>query len=354
MKPDWMFTRIVVVSLALLTPIYFFLLFIILPFRMTPFDDPLFNWIYHFVIGPAVFSAPWLAFIYFERYRLANTVQYTQDTTTAVPLRWRLFYGTNAAFVLTFFILPIVTAPLAIIGGLIVAGNVFYKIGVGKLGGGKPAAALAIIVAFSLCILPTLILIDFLPQYYAVWQTILDNWSTFWFHVVYGFAQCLVNALSFSAPIYFTYFAAAQYDKGLYGEVYTSSPNRMIRASELLLFTIFLILYLPPIPTPIGTIPFLNQADLFTNYINWVSTGIVVLMILIKRKTGVTNDSTFGGVSNILVVGMFLVVEGLFKAMNFLQGYEVLVKTFIIWLAFLIFAAVISVSFARASSREMY
>lgn len=354
MKPDWMFTRIVVITLALLTPLYFFLLFIILPFRMAPLEDPLFNWIFHFIIGPAVFSAPWVAFIYFERYRLANTVQYTQDTTTAVPLRWRLFYGTNAAFVLTFFILPIVTAPLAIIGGLVVAGNVFYKIGIGKLGGGKPAAALAIIAAFSLCILPTLILIEFLPQYYAVWQSILDNWSTFWFHVVYGFAQCLVNALSFSAPIYFTYFAAAQYDKGLYGEVYTSSPNRLIRIGELLLFTIFLVMYLPPIPTPIGTIPFLNLSELFTNYINWISTGIVVLMILVKRKTGVKNDSTLGGASNILVVGMFLVVEGLFKAMNFLQGYEVIVKTFIIWLAFLIFAAVIAVSFMRASSREMY
>ena len=350
MKPDWLFTRIIVVSLAVLTPLYFFVLFIILPFRMAPFGDPLLDWIFHFLIGPAVFSAPWLAFIYFERYRLANTVQYTQDTTTAVPLRWRLFYGTNAAFVLTFFILPIVTAPLAIIGGLIVAGNVFYKIGIGKLGGGKPAAALAVVVAIALCILPTVIMIEFLPQYYDVWQAILDNWSTFWFHVVYGFAQCLVNALSFSAPIYFTYFAAAEYDKGLYGEVYTSSPNRKIRFGELLLFSIFLILYLPPI----GSIPFLNRADLFTNYINWISTGIVVLMILIKRKTGVTNDSTFGGKSNILVVGMFLVVEGLFKAMNFLQGYEVMVKTFIIWLAFLIFAAVLIVSFMRASSREMY
>ena len=78
------------------------------------------------------------------------------------------------------------------------------------------------------------------------------------------------------------------------------------------------------------------------------------MMIIIKRKTGVTNDSTMGGFSNILVVGMFLVVEGMFKAMNFLQGYEVIVKTFIIWLAFLIFAAVIIVSFMRASSREMY
>jgi hypothetical protein len=321
---------------------------------MTPFEDPMLNLIFHFFIGPAVFSAPWLAFIYFERYRLANTIQYTQDTTTAVPLRWRLFYGTNAAFVLTFFILPIVTAPLAIIGGLIVAGNVFYKMGIGKLGGGKPAAALAIIVAFALCILPTMILIEFLPRYYDVWQSILDNWSAFWFHVVYGFAQCLVNALSFSSPIYFTYFAASEYDKGLYGEVYTSTPNRLLRLGELILFTIFLILYLPPIDTPIGTVPFLNQADLFTNYINWISTGIVVLMILIKRKTGVADDRTIGGASNIIVIGMFLVVEGLFKAMNFLQGYEVVVKTFIIWMAFLIFAAVITVSFMRASPREMY
>ncbi len=340
-------TRVVVALLALMVPIYFIILVLFLPFTMEPFSVPLYDALFHYIITPAVFSAPWLGFIFFERYRLANTVHIMEETTTAVPLRWRVFYGTNAAFVLMFFILPMITAPLAIIGGLLVAGRVFYTIGIGKLGGGKPAAILAIIVAIGLCIFPSLVMIQFIPNYLLIWESILNAWSDFWWFVVYGVAQCLVNALSFGAPIYFIYYGAAEYDRGVYGEVYTKTPTGWIRVGELLIFTIFLILYLPPVPTPFGTIPFLDQSSLFNSYINWISLGIVVIMILVKMRLRVENDTTIGGASNIFIVGLFLVVELFYKT-------QVLIITLIIWLAFLLFAGVMVLSYTRASPREMY
>jgi hypothetical protein len=348
-----MTTRITVVALALITPVYFLLLVFLLP-QMTPFSDPLHNWIFHYAVAPAVFSVPWLALLYYRRYRLANTIQLMQESTTAVPLRWRLFYGTNAAFVLMFFILPMVTAPLAILGGLAVAGHVFYGIGVGRLGGGKSAAALAVVVAIVLCIVPTFVLLNFMPMYMQVWESILLNWRTFWFNVVYGVAQSLVNALSFGAPVYFMYYAAGEYDKGVYGESYTKPPTKWIRIGELLLFFIFVALWLPPVPTPFGTIPFFDMSWLFTSYINNISLIIVVVMILVRKGLKVKDTSTMGGTSNIIIVGMFLVVEGLFKGISVLQEYEVPVKTLIIWLAFLIFAIVIIANYLRASPRELY
>ncbi|MHA1902701.1 MAG: hypothetical protein ACXADL_00975 [Candidatus Thorarchaeota archaeon] len=346
MSPDWMFTRVAVVSIAVLGPIYFFLLMFFLPFQMTPFMDPFLDNLFHYVAAPIVFSAPWLGIIYTRRFRFANAFQLMQDTTTAVPLRWRIFYGTNAGFILTFFILPMVTAPLAIIGGLVVAGHVFYRIGIGKLGGGKPAAALGAIVALALCILPAFVMIQFMPEYLNVWNTILDAWNGFWIQIVYGVAQSLVNALSFGAPVYFVFFAAQQYERGLYERTYTDTPSGWIRAVELLIFVVFTWFYLPVIATPIGNL-FLGMSWLFTSYINWISLGIVVFMILLKWRLKVADNSTMGGTTNILIVGMFLVVELFFKT-------NLLIVSLIIWLAFLIFAGVFLANFARASPREMY
>ncbi|MFQ5831959.1 MAG: hypothetical protein ACE5H4_04615 [Candidatus Thorarchaeota archaeon] len=347
MSPDWLTTRLTVVMLGVMGPVYFFLLMMFLPFQLMPFMDPVLDWWYHYIIVPSVFSAPWVGIIYYSRYRLANTVHLMDETTDAVPLRWRVFYGFNAAFVVTFFILPMVAAPLAIVSGLFVAGTVFYRIGVGKFGGGRAAAALAVIMGIVLCIVPFIITIEFIPRYLEVWNAVLGSWEGYWLRVVYGFAQCLVNALSFGAPVYFVFFAAKEYDKGLYGTVYTRTPTRWIRIGELILFLVFLYVYLPPIDTPFGQLQFLDQSWVFTNGINWISLSIVALMILVRFRMGVQDNSTLGGPSNILVVGMFLVVELFFKT-------NLLLITLIIWLAFLIFAAVSLASFARASPREMY
>jgi hypothetical protein len=346
LKPDWMMSRITVVLIAVLGPVYFFILMQFLPFQLAPFQDVTLDWWFHYVLVPSIFSAPWVGVIYNARYRLANTFHLTEETTDAVPLRWRVFYGTNAVFVLMFFILPIVAAPLAIIAGLFVAATVFYRIGVGKFGAGRPAAAVAVIVAIALCTLPTLIMLEFIPRYIEVWTAVMGGWTGYWIDIVYGFAQCLVNALTFGSPFYFVFYAAQQYDRGLYGTVYTETPTTKIRIGELILFVVFLYTYLPPIITPFGTLSFLGQSWIFTLYINWISLSIAALMVLIRFRMGVQDNSTMGGPSNILVAGLFLVVEIFFKID--------IVITSIIWLAFLIFAAVSLVNFFRASPREMY
>ncbi|MFW9967516.1 MAG: hypothetical protein ACFFEA_10220 [Candidatus Thorarchaeota archaeon] len=346
MKPDWMMSRLTVVLIAVLGPVYFFILMMFLPFQLAPFQDSTLDWWFHYVLVPTIFSAPWAGVIYNARYRLANTFHLTEEATDAVPLRWRIFYGTNAIFVVMFFILPIIAAPLAIIAGLFVAITVFYRIGVGKFGAGRPATVLAVIIAIALCTLPTLIMLEFIPRYIEVWNAVMGGWTGYWIHIVYGFAQCLVNALTFGSPFYFVFFAAQQYDRGLYGTVYTKAPTTKIRIGEIALFFVFLYTYLPPIVTPFGTLGFLGQSWIFTQYINWISLSIAALMVLIRFRTGAQDNSTMGGPSNILVVGLFLVVEIFFKID--------IVITSIIWLAFLIFASVILVNFARASSREMY
>ena len=346
LSPDWKLSRVTVVLLAIVGPIYFFILMIFIP-QMMPFGDPWLDFLFHYIGAPTVFSVPWIGTIFYQRYRLANTVHIMDETIDAVPLRWRVFYGANAAFILMVFILPMATPVIALIEGLIVAGHVFYRVGVGKLGGGKAAAALGVIVAIGLCVLPALVMIEFLPTYLNLWTSILDAWEGFWLQIAYGFAQCLVNALSFGAPIYFIYYGATEYDKGLYGEVYTKTPTAKIRILEFILFIVFLFIYLPPIPTPFGVIPILDQSNLFYNYINWTSLAIVGIMILVKFRLKIEGDTTIGGASNIFVIGLFLVVELFFKT-------NLILITSIIWLAFVIYAALAVVSYLRASPRELY
>jgi hypothetical protein len=214
-------------------------------------------------------------------------------------------------------------------------------------GAGRPATAIAVIIAIALCTLPTLIMLEFIPRYIDVWNAVMGGWTGYWVNIVYGFAQCLVNALTFGSPFYFVFFAAQQYDRGLYGTVYTQTPTTKIRIGEIILFVVFLYIYLPPIVTPLGTLGFLGQSWVFTQYINWISLSIAALMVLIRMRTGVQDNSTMGGPSNILVVGLFLIVEIFFKT-------SVIILTSIIWFAFLIFGAVSVVNFMRASPREMY
>ncbi|MHA1944147.1 MAG: hypothetical protein ACW96M_07100, partial [Candidatus Thorarchaeota archaeon] len=104
LNPDVLMTRITVVALAVVGPIYFFLLMFFIP-QMTPFLDPTLDMLFHFLAVPIVFSAPWIGLIYYQRYRLANTVHIMDETIAGVPLRWRVFYGANAAFVLMLFVL---------------------------------------------------------------------------------------------------------------------------------------------------------------------------------------------------------------------------------------------------------
>ncbi|MHA2016181.1 MAG: hypothetical protein ACTSUH_10615 [Candidatus Thorarchaeota archaeon] len=348
MSPDWLMTRVVVVTMALAVPVYFFALMFLLPFQITPFGDPFLDWLFNYLLVPSVFSTTWVALIYLNRYRLANTVHLMRETTTSVPLRWRVFYGLNAAFVMVFFVLPVATAPVAVIGGLALAGTVFYRTAVGKLGLGRLAAAATVIVAVALCILPAYIMLAFIPRYLEIWNAMLSSWSSFWFGVVYGVAQCLVNALSLGAPIHFLYYGAQQYERGVYGDILTEIPTTRIRLAEGLLFLVFLILYLPPIPTPLGEMWwFMNMPWLFTTYINWISLAVVVIMLIIRRVLGVKDKSTMGGAANIAIVAMFLLVEIFFKT-------NLLVVTLVIWLAFGVFAAVVAANFMRASSREMY
>ncbi len=347
MMPEIMMTRLAVVMLAIAAPVYFFLFMYGLPFQLTPFADEQWNLIFHFFLVPTVFSLTWIISIYFMRYRLANTIYLTQQSVSSIPIRWRIFYGTNALFVMLFFVLPLLTPIIAIIGGLQIAGNVIYRVGLSRTGHHRSATLLASCAALVLSALPFMIMYHFIPNYLQVWNTVLSQWSMTWLGIIYGVSQCLVNALSFGAPVHFLYYGAQEYDRGLYGHIYTTVPRRGIRLFETALFLIFMYIYLPVTHTPAGIDIFLGRADLFTSTVNYISLGIIIVLLAIRRYLRVAEKSTMGGASNVFVVVAFLMADILFRT-------EILIVTVIVWLAFIIFAAFFISNFMRASPKEMY
>ncbi len=75
--------------------------------------------------------------------------------------------------------------------------------------------------------------------------------------------------------------------------------------------------------------------------------GIVIIMVLVKMVLRVKRDSTMGGATNILVIGLFLAVE-------LFNRTDLFLKTSTILLAFIVYAALAIVSYLRASPRELY
>ncbi|MEM2142375.1 MAG: hypothetical protein QXQ81_03880 [Candidatus Thorarchaeota archaeon] len=340
-------TRAVVMAMALSIPAYAFILVHMLPFRMTPFGNEFLDTLFHFGVVPIIFSVTWDSIIYLRRYRMANTVYLARRSTGPIPLRWRVFYGANALFVSLFFVLPLVTPIVSMIGGIMLASTVVYRAALGRLGMRRISAAAAVVVASAVRLRSIFVLLQFAPGYLLVWERIQESWSSFWVGVVQGVSQCLVNALSWGAPVHFIWVAAQEYDRGVYGMVYTRIPMIRVRLFEATLFMIFLCVYLPPIPTPIGTLPFLNASYLFNQYINYISMAVVAVVLVTKRALGMAENSTMGGVSNITVVGLFLMIEVFYKT-------NLIVVNFAIWLAFILFAGLIVINYMRASSRELY
>ncbi len=340
-------TRLIVVLLAITVPIYFFVFMRMLPFQLAPFTDALWNYLFHYFLVPIVFTLTWVLSIYFMRYRLANTVYLTQKTVSSIPIRWLIFYGINALFVGIFFILPLMTPVIAIIGGLHIAAKVIYRFGMSRVGHHRVATIMALCAALVLSALPFLIMYHFIPNYLQVWNGVLTLWSTTWLSIIYGISQCIVNALSFAAPVHFIYYGAQEYDRGLYGHVYTEVPLRRIRLLEFGFFLIFIYIYLPVTQTSFGIDVFLGRPELFTGLINYISLSIIILLLIIRRRLGVADSSTMGGNSNVFVVVTFLVADILFRTNQ-------AIVTGIIWMAFIIFAAFVVLNFMRASPREMY
>ena len=147
-------------------------------------------------IMPLVFAFPWALFTLIFRERTINAWNTMKTKTGIIPLRWRMFYGFNTLIILSFFLFPFISPPLAVFAALILAWRIVYYIpGIWEK---SPSARLGytIVLFIFLAILPCFFLIVWF-QYYLlnIAAQILIIW-TLNFQNLYFISICIVNALT--------------------------------------------------------------------------------------------------------------------------------------------------------------
>ncbi len=338
--------NLILVIVAILMPIYSIILTIVLPFKLTTTGNMILDLFVNEALLPIIITIPWWYIIYEARYRLINAMRITWNSTTMIPLRWRLFYGINAFVVLIAFVIPFISLPIAVIVGILLAGKIKqYISSLGIHGTGRKI--IAAIIGLIMLVLPSIYMFYFYNAYYPVWQAIETVWNSTWVDIVYGISQCVVNALSFGSVVYFIYHGAAEYEKNMIGWEITKPPKTAIKIIEFILFIIFIYLWIDKLPTPFGVIQLGNMRYLFQIIINPISLGIVGIVFILKIISGSSATGSRKSALGIILVGAFLAVE-------IFNRFNILMINTIIFLSFAIFAGAFIINVIRAPRSEVY
>ena len=338
--------NLILLIIAILTPFYSIILTSVLPFKLTTTGFPILNIFVNEALLPLMITIPWLYILYEYRYKIVNAMQTTWESTSMIPLRWRLFYGINAFVVLVAFVIPFISLPISIIIGILMSIKIKQYISTLGIHSGI-RKTIAIIIAIFMLTLPSAYMFYFYNAYYPVWETIQTIWNSTWVDIIYGFSQCVVNSLSFGSVVYFIYYGAAEYEKNMIGVEITRPPGTLIKIIETILFSIFIYLWIDKLPTPFGTIQMGNMRYLFQIIINPISLGIVGIVFILKL---ITRTSTMG--SRKSLVGIILV--GAFLAIEIFNRFNILMINTIIFLSFALFAGIFLINLARAPNSELY
>ncbi len=328
-------SRLLLFLLVVFIPLYFLLLFILSPVKLLPYpfsDIVIFNYpvlhvflqsfeaenpwmvtVNYFLI-PLFFSLPWFLFIVLSRERLLKTFEVLDNTTTIVPLRYRIFYGFNTLLLFCFFVLPTLSPVLSILAGVILAGRAlntsrwFWR--QGRVVRGITALTVFTLICGIPVYLAALYYLEGIHVFFANW--LWDSWVNNMV-VTYTLSMCIVDALALGSVIWLIFAGAAEFEAKTFGVAITKPPYRAIALFEAAAFLLLAYVGLPYIYIP-GWPPYYvvwgSNPRFLYDYVNYVCLGIISLVTLICMVRGVrrgrgVNPSLIG----LLIAGGFLGVD---------------------------------------------
>jgi hypothetical protein len=309
-----------------------------------------FYWPTRLFVAPLFFSIPWVLFIYFNRDRLADAIQHMSETTTIIPVRWRVFYGFNTLIILLFFALPFFSPVLAVLGGAVLVGRIYY----GResvRGGGRRKKTLFIVVLSAIFVgIPLILLARIITPYVDALGSIWSSWE-FNVPIIYVFSLCLGDALAVGSLIWFIYAGAAEFEFRTYGTYSTRPPARLIWVFESVLFLVFVyfgVLLYVQIPqlgwTPAGVDPF---QSVVMNYVNPICLAIVGIIFLVSTFRGLRRSGERNSAWGLLLLIGFFAIEIVLRLTGGLGRAGVL--TVVLFGASALFLLMLAVSFRRVS-----
>lgn len=301
-------SRLLVFLLSILTPIYFIILIAYSPLELS-FLEALFK----YFAMPLTFSFPWLLFIYINRNTLAATFDEIKSATSIIPLRWKIFYGINALFILLFFILPLISPPLAVFTSIILAVRTSRRSRFALEKSEKFPLFLSFILAIIFAIIPTYFLLLFLPAYSTIFSWILNAWWNSLF-LIYDLSIWIVNSLAIGSLIWLIYTGAAEYEARIYGWRKTQVPVNLIRLIQFLFFLFLAFIGLPRHPClkeiyEKYSLPIFPGAEQFLSKINILCLAIVCFVILISLLRGLKKVEYRGPFIGYLFAAGFLIID---------------------------------------------
>ncbi len=156
-------------------------------------------------IMPVVFAFPWVLFIFIFQERTTKAFSNLSEKTTIIPFRWRLFYGFNTLIIVSFFLFPFISPPLAVFAALVLAWRIVYH---SEFIWNKGSGARLLYTALLFCLiaaLPVYLLFFWFtyflssigPLVFSTWIVLVDP--------IYFVSCCLVNALAIGSLLHLSY-----------------------------------------------------------------------------------------------------------------------------------------------------
>ncbi len=278
-----------------------------------------------YVIMPLVFAFPWVLFIFIFQERTTNAFSTLSEKTTIIPFRWRLFYGFNTLIVVSFFLFPFISPPLAVFAALVLAWRiVFHSEFIWNKGPGARLLYTALLFCL-LAALPVFLLIFWFQQFLLYIAPLI---FTTWFALVdpiYFVSCCLVNALAVGTLFHLTYGtldAKGRVLKEKGGIVWFIWILEAIIAG--LLF-VFVNPWFDPLNFGFsGFDPLLIGGTIgFIFYINMVCLALVVITYITKFCAGIQSETKLS-IFGILFLFPFVLVE-LFRNFDIFLLKEILI-----------------------------
>ena len=330
------FSRLLVFLSAILTPIYFIILI-----SRSPIELSFLEAFFKYFAMPLTFSFPWLLFIYINRNTLAATFDEIKSATSILPLRWKIFYGINAIFILLFFVLPFISPPLAVFTAIILAVRVTRKSKFILERSEKTPFLISFILAIAFASIPSYFLLLFLPAYSIMFSWILDAWWDSLF-LIYDLSIWIVNSLAIGSLIWLIYTGAAEYETRIYGWKKTQVPVNLIRLIQFLFFLFLAFIGLPLPRHPLFkeiyekySLPIFTSAEQVLSAINILCLIIVCFVILTSLIRGLKKVEYRGPFIGYLFAAGFLIIDIFWRFNKHLITFSIILASIMFFLIFI-------------------
>ena len=335
-----MYSRLFIVLGLVAIPAYLWALMLFLPAGTIRFaiNNSTLNLLTQYLLAPLFFSVPWILFLYFDRDRLAESVKHMNQTATIIPMRWKVFYGFNTLVILLFFVLPILSPILAVAGGVVLAGRIYFAAGSIRDKSRRVKGLILLLLLAFFAGLPTLILVYFFSSYGPLFAVIAKAWSD---HIdfIYSVSLCIGDALSIGSLIWFVYAGAAEFEFQTFGMYLTKAPAKMIRVFEFALFIVFAYVGLSYIwiPGVLGGAGASGRAATpALSIINDVSLAIVAIIFLLSVTRGLRRKGERNSAWGLIFLIAFLSIQLFSQYLDYLPTVAVFSATVLFLVMFFI------------------